>query len=96
MCTADGPAAALAIIETLANGPALQSYHRPPATRADFLRRLNRYAEAAIEYRRALTLVSNDRERDFLTKQLARCESSSSQARNALFQNLNPDVSTYR
>lgn len=75
VCMADGPEAALAIIETLANEPALQSYHRLPATRADFLRRLNRYAEAAIEYRRAITLVSNDRERDFLTKQLAQCES---------------------
>jgi RNA polymerase sigma factor (sigma-70 family) len=75
VCMADGPAAALAIIDTLSNEPALQSYHRLPATRADFLRRLHRWPEAATEYRRALTLVSNIQERDFLTKQLEECES---------------------
>jgi RNA polymerase sigma factor (sigma-70 family) len=71
----DGPATALAIVDTLADEPTLKSYHRLPATRADFLRQLERWAEAALEYRRALALVSNDRERDFLTARLNECES---------------------
>ena len=71
----EGPATALAIIDTLADEPTLQSYHRLPATRADFLRQLERWAEAAHEYRRALAQVSNDRERDFLTARLKECES---------------------
>jgi len=71
----DGPATALTIVDTLADEPTLQSYHRLPATRAGFLYRLERWAEAALEYRRALGLVSNDRERDFLTARLKECES---------------------
>jgi RNA polymerase sigma factor (sigma-70 family) len=72
---ADGPAAGLAILDRLMNEPSMRTYHLMPATRADFLRRLDRREEAAAEYRRALALVSNDRERDFLRARLAQCES---------------------
>lgn len=72
---AEGPAPALALLEAIRDAPALREYHLLPATRADFLRRLNRWPEAAAEYRRALELVRNDRERTFLQSRLAECES---------------------
>src|SRR5439155_547989 len=53
---------------------ALRSYHLLPAARADFLRRLERWAEAAAEYRRALTLTDNASEQKFLAARLAACE----------------------
>src|SRR5207247_1480536 len=42
--------------------------------RADFLRRLARWAEAAEEYRRALGMADNASERKFLAARLAACE----------------------
>jgi len=45
-----------------------------PAARAEFLRRLGRASEAAVEYRRALRLVDNPREHAFLSARLAACE----------------------
>lgn len=72
---AEGPAAGLAILDTLADEAALRAYHILPATRADFLRRLDRWREAEAEYRWALELVSNDRERAFLRARLSECES---------------------
>jgi RNA polymerase sigma-70 factor, ECF subfamily len=55
---------------------ALRTYHLFPAARADFLRRLGRSAEAAAEYRAALKLVDNARERAFLTARLGECEAA--------------------
>jgi RNA polymerase sigma-70 factor (ECF subfamily) len=71
---ADGPAAGLAALEGI-EGPALRGYHLLPAARADFLRRLGRWSEAAVEYRHALGLTDNARERTFLSARLAACES---------------------
>jgi RNA polymerase sigma-70 factor (ECF subfamily) len=73
----DGPAAALAMLEAGAATPALRDYYLLPATRADFLRRLGRRDEAAAEYRRALTLTRNAKEREFLERRLAECMSIS-------------------
>ena len=70
---ADGPRAGLAALDRIGD-PALRGYHLLPAARADFLRRLGRGAEAAAEYRRALALVDNPRERAFLAARLAACE----------------------
>jgi RNA polymerase sigma-70 factor (ECF subfamily) len=72
---ADGPLAGLAALDRLEAG-ALRDYHLLPASRADFLRRLGRWTEAAAEYRRALALVDNPRERSFLAARLAACEAS--------------------
>jgi RNA polymerase sigma-70 factor (ECF subfamily) len=55
---------------------ALGDYHLLPSARADFLRRLGRWAEAAAEYRRALDLVDNRREKVFLAARLAACEAA--------------------
>jgi RNA polymerase sigma-70 factor (ECF subfamily) len=71
---ADGPPAGLAALEAI-EAPALRGYHLFPAARADFLRRLGRWSEAAVEYRHALGLVDNSRERTFLAARLAACES---------------------
>jgi RNA polymerase sigma factor (sigma-70 family) len=70
---ADGPAAALEMLDRL-DAPALAQYHLLPATRADFLRRLGRWQEAAAEYRRALALTANRVEQDFLRGRVAECE----------------------
>ncbi|MFU8871347.1 RNA polymerase sigma factor [Micromonospora sp. SL4-19] len=67
----DGPAAALAEVDLLAEDPRLAGYHYLPAIRADLLRRLDRHEEAATAYRAALTMVDNDAERAFLTTRLA-------------------------
>jgi RNA polymerase sigma-70 factor (ECF subfamily) len=72
---ADGPEAGLSALDQL-DDSALRDYHLLPAARADFLRRLERWSDAAREYRRALDLADNARERTFLATRLAACEAS--------------------
>ncbi|MFB4312777.1 RNA polymerase sigma factor [Actinomadura sp. 21ATH] len=66
-----GPAAALPEIETLERDERLAAYHYLPAVKADLLRRLDRAAEAAAAYERAISLTANDAERAYLTRRLA-------------------------
>jgi RNA polymerase sigma-70 factor, ECF subfamily len=68
---AHGPAAGLAIVESLAATQSLPDYHLLPAVRADLLRRLHRSQEAARYYGEALSLVKTDSERRFLARRLA-------------------------
>ncbi|MBI4261296.1 MAG: RNA polymerase sigma factor [Actinobacteria bacterium] len=68
---AAGPDVGLAMIDRLAAGGALESYHPLHAARADLLRRLGRFPEAAGAYRRALELTANEVERRFLERRLA-------------------------
>jgi RNA polymerase sigma-70 factor (ECF subfamily) len=70
---AEGPAAGLAALDAV-DASALRVYHLLPGARADFLRRLGRRMDAAAEYRRALSLTSNARERRFYTARLLACE----------------------
>jgi len=65
---ADGPQAGLALVDDLAAD--LDAYHLFHSTRADLLRRLDRPEEAAVAYRRAVTLATNERERAFLERRL--------------------------
>ena len=65
---ADGPAAALPLVDALAGE--LATYHLFHSTRADLLRRLDRRDEAAAAYRRALELATNPQERAFLQLRL--------------------------
>jgi len=58
-------------VERLSASDALAGYHLLPATRADLLRRLGRFADAAAAYREALELVGNDADRRFLEQRLA-------------------------
>ena len=66
----DGPGAALAEVDALADGGRLAGYHYLPATRADLLHRLGRDAEAATAYREALAQCDNAAEREFLAGRL--------------------------
>jgi RNA polymerase sigma-70 factor (ECF subfamily) len=67
----DGPAAGLALLDTLAADRRLAGYHLLPAARADLLRQLGRTDEAAQAYQEALDLVGNEPEREFLLRRLA-------------------------
>jgi RNA polymerase sigma-70 factor (ECF subfamily) len=67
---AKGPAAGLRLLDELVAADALPRYHLLPAARADLLRRLERWQEAADAYGDALALVGNDAERRFLERRL--------------------------
>ncbi|MEU6377614.1 RNA polymerase sigma factor [Streptomyces sp. NPDC046909] len=67
---AEGPAAALEIVDTLAAEPALRDYHLLPSVRGDLLARLGRTAEARAEFERAAGLARNGRERELLAAKL--------------------------
>jgi len=67
---ADGPVAGLALMDEIAKSGALEDYHLLHAARADLLRRLSSFPEAAKSYSRALQLVGNDSERRFLERRL--------------------------
>jgi RNA polymerase sigma-70 factor, ECF subfamily len=64
----EGPRAGLALIEAIA--PELLQHHLLHAARADLLRRLGSFDEAASSYARALDLVGNEPERRFLERRL--------------------------
>jgi RNA polymerase sigma-70 factor (ECF subfamily) len=67
----DGPQAGLDALAPLLADPALATYSYLSAARADFLRRLQRRAEAADAYAEALALTGNEAERAFLIERLA-------------------------
>ncbi|MBT2421359.1 sigma-70 family RNA polymerase sigma factor [Streptomyces sp. ISL-22] len=67
---AEGPGAALEIVDTLAAEPALQEYHLLPSVRGDLLARLGRTTEARAELARAAELTVNERERELLRAKL--------------------------
>ncbi|MFT3699900.1 MAG: RNA polymerase sigma factor [Kofleriaceae bacterium] len=62
---ADGPAAALAIVDTLED--ALGEYYLLPSVRGDLLEKLGRLDEARAEFTRAAALTNNAAERELLT-----------------------------
>jgi RNA polymerase sigma-70 factor (ECF subfamily) len=67
----DGPAAGLDALAPLLADPALAIYGYLSAARADFLRQLEHWPEAADAYAEALALTGNDVERAFLAGRLA-------------------------
>lgn len=67
---AEGPKPALAVIDSLAQDGDLDDYHLFHATRADLLRRLGSFADAAQSYARAIELAGNQRERLYLEQRL--------------------------
>ena len=68
---ADGPAQALAIVDSLEGDPALRGYHLLPAVRGDLLARLGRMGQASEEFERAAALTANDSERAHLLRRAA-------------------------
>jgi len=71
---ADGPAVGLAMMDGIAASGELETYPYLHAARADLLRRLERWSEAAAAYRRALALTTNGPERAFLDGRLREVE----------------------
>ena len=63
---ADRPEVGLAMMDGIAADGTLDDYPYLHAARADMLRRLERWTEAAAAYDRALELTSNGAERTFL------------------------------
>lgn len=68
---AEGPGAALPLVDALTGEPALRSYHLLPSVRGDLLERLGRGPEARAEFERAAALTRNARERDLLLARAA-------------------------
>jgi RNA polymerase sigma factor (sigma-70 family) len=66
----DGPQAGLEVLTPLLADPALATYGYLSAARADFLRQLHQWTQAAEAYEEALALTDNDVERAFLTERL--------------------------
>ncbi|GGW32986.1 putative RNA polymerase sigma factor [Streptomyces albaduncus] len=68
---AEGPAAALPLVDALTDVPALRDYHLLPSVRGDLLARLGRTGEARAEFARAASLTRNERERELLLRRAA-------------------------
>lgn len=68
---AEGPGAALKLVDELARGAVLDGYHLLPSVRGDLLVRLGRTQEARAEFARALALTRNAQERALLRERLA-------------------------
>jgi RNA polymerase sigma-70 factor, ECF subfamily len=66
---ADGPERGLELVQEL--GAELEGYHLFHSARADLLRRMGRWEEAAAAYRRAAELSTNPAERAFLERRLS-------------------------
>jgi RNA polymerase sigma factor (sigma-70 family) len=69
-----GPEAGLALVDEIADDPALRGYAPLPAAKGDFLFRGGRLAEARNEFARAAALTRNERERTFLLGRAAACD----------------------
>jgi RNA polymerase sigma-70 factor (ECF subfamily) len=63
---AEGPAAALPLVDALVPDPALSGYHLLPSVRGDLLWKLARRDEARAEFERAASLTRNAAERALL------------------------------
>ncbi|MDR6665671.1 RNA polymerase sigma factor [Rhizobium sp. 1399] len=73
----EGPKAALDIIESLRDEPALKNYHLLPSVRGDLLYRLGQYDEARRAFEAAAALSENNRERDFLMRRAGEAAAAS-------------------
>ncbi len=74
---AEGPAAALAIVDGLAGEPALKNYHLLESVRGDLLRKLGRFAEARAAFEAAAALAANKRERELMKRRAAEAAATS-------------------
>lgn len=63
---AEGPEAALALVDALAGDPLLRHYHWLPSVRGDLLAKLGRGDEARAEFERAASLTRNAQEKALL------------------------------
>ena len=70
---AQGPQAALDLVDALCKEAALRDYPWLPAARGDLLERLARHAEARAEFERAAALTQNARDREVLLARAQAC-----------------------
>jgi predicted RNA polymerase sigma factor len=68
-----GPELGLAIADALVSEPSLERYHLLPSVRGDLLFKLERWAEARVEFERAAALTRNARERALLEERAGTC-----------------------
>jgi predicted RNA polymerase sigma factor len=68
---AEGPEAALVIVDRLAHEPALKNYHLLGSVRGDLLHKLGRYEEARAAFEAAAALAGNKREHELLKRRAA-------------------------
>ena len=66
-----GPLEGLAIIDAIADDPALARYHLLPSVRGDLLFKLGRFRDARVEFERAASFTENRRERELLLARAA-------------------------
>lgn len=70
---AEGPAAALPLVDALAAETHLANYHLLPSVRGDLLEKLGKSEQAAAEFTRAAQLAKNERERTLLMRRADAC-----------------------
>jgi RNA polymerase sigma factor (sigma-70 family) len=75
---AEGPAVALAMVEALAQEPALKAYHLLPGVRGDLLQKLGRFEDARAAFTAAAELAGNRRERELMLRRAAEAAASAS------------------
>ena len=68
---AEGPEAALTIVDRLVDEPALKAYHLLGSVRGDLLCKLGRYDEARAAFEAAAELAANKREQELLRRRAA-------------------------
>jgi predicted RNA polymerase sigma factor len=68
---AEGPEAALSIVDALAGEPALRNYHLLPSVRGDLLQKLGRHDEARAAFEAAAELAGNKREQELMRRRAA-------------------------
>jgi RNA polymerase sigma factor (sigma-70 family) len=68
---AEGPEAALLIVDSLLHEPALKNYHLLLSVRGDLLQKLGRCEEARAAFEAAAALAGNKREQDLLKRRAA-------------------------
>jgi RNA polymerase sigma factor (sigma-70 family) len=68
---AEGPEAALIIVDRLVHEPALKNYHLLDSVRGDLLQKLGRHPEARAAFEAAARLAGNQREQEFLRRRAA-------------------------
>jgi len=69
---AEGPEAALEIVDRLVHEPALKTYHLLGSVRGDLLYKLGRFDEARAAFEAAAELAGNKREHDLLKRRAAK------------------------
>jgi RNA polymerase sigma-70 factor (ECF subfamily) len=72
-----GPLAGLSIVDALVSEGSLERYHLLPSVRGDLLHKLQRFAEAKLEFEKAASLTRNERERALLLERASSCDRAS-------------------